>query len=1346
VNWREITAKAGEARRAGDYAALLALWDQTNRDGWVALQCGGLLAHRGQRAPALWWLHTAEEDLPLPRYKETAREEIARAALSPSDARPVGDTLYVVACTKTKAWDDSFAVPPVLPAQDVYQGKSFRDWLESPEHADGTPWVILSAKYGLIPPDLPLTRYDVTFARRGDPVVGDRRLGEQARWRPGVLTDRPLTDFARVEVIGSETYRRKVEEAFRGTGARVAGWKPDGPTALAPAVDPSRAQEVGEVLGDLPLSVYRAAEEGLPDWRAIESLGGMPTHLAALAVIGIAINNYALPARAERYWEASADALARAEIRSADDVERALAGVIRGDAAVKDERGRKQKLARLQRLMGSEVPDLLARSGEHVVLDEVWSALADGLNNDPEMKAVVYAVRTVALLYRSRTGRDLPLPAELPVPVDVRLVQLALASGVVRLPGIDINAALAAAGDLRSEEHRPVIIDGWRQVADAAGCGAMTMDALLWRLGRCVEQGGGARAAAEAELGRVGVDPAAAARLAEEVTWLLPGRDAPGPPEPPRPPFDLDGTWDALQPLIGDAVIATRELPEQPAVTAPFPDVGIHPAVREAVTRRLSGADLYSHQVRAVGAAVAGQDVVVETATASGKTLCYQVPILDALLRDSDATALYLAPVNALVEDQLDGLGRLSSQRVAEPPELEDYVKTIRLGDDEVAAARYDSGVDTNLRARLRGRPYRFVITNPDMLSRAILAWSGNWEVLLRGLRFVVVDEMHVYRGLFGAHLSNVLRRLRRLCARVGAEPQFIGCSASIADPDALFGELVGRRAGCVIRAADGGAPRHRRRLAVIDSARVGGGEQVGAGRPRGNPSSAAAEELVADLMRRDSGGTICFMRSIRGVDVVHEGVVGRLGSSAGATVRSFKREIPVETKREIGDGLRTGRVRAVIATTALQMGIDIGDLSVAVIGGFPGTRAAFMQSAGRVGRQGPSLVLLLLDQAALDQHFAREPDELFDPQAERAYLRPDYDEVVRRHLLAAAVEAPIDLPRDRDLYWPTADQAVEELVEAGALVEVGSGRFEAAPDQAQAAMRIDLRSTVGFDCPFRVNGRGKPVATVDAARAYRNYHPDAILYVDGHRYVVTDLQMDWRNLKGEGVVVAAPRDAPETTPAVTQSAVSTGARQERASVTGNGGKVSWGGLRVTVSVPGYYTQHAHGRQYTALGSRALAPWVTNTFGVRVDVPWAWLTGVEGGEDEAALRSVAQALRIAGALKCTTDLADIGAILDEDESKGGRVIHLSDMKEGGTGISEMIFDEAPAVVASALAILRDCPNCSANPRSRGCPQCALPDWASESQVNRTGAIAILELLVADLALIRGSREDARTAR
>ncbi|MFB0538080.1 MAG: DEAD/DEAH box helicase, partial [Anaerolineae bacterium] len=532
---------------------------------------------------------------------------------------------------------------------------------------------------------------------------------------------------------------------------------------------------------------------------------------------------------------------------------------------------------------------------------------------------------------------------------------------------------------------------------------------------------------------------------------------------------------------IASNIAAWRTFPARPAQFAPFPD-DLHPALVDALRAHGIGA-LYTHQAMAWQRAQAGQHPVVVSGTASGKTLCYNLPVLDRLLRDPKARALYLFPTKALAQDQKAALGQLVVASEEEP--------TIRI-------ATYDGDTPAQARPAIRATAC-LVISNPDMLHTGVLPHHTLWADFFRHLQFVVIDEMHAYRGVFGSHVANVLRRLKRIARFYGSSPQFILTSATIANPIELAERLIEEP---VVLVDDDGAARGARHFLIYNPPVVN--------RDLGLRRSALLESvrLAGDLLQRDVQ-TIVFARARRTVELILS-YLRRGWAEDAEEVRGYRSGYLPRQRREIERGLREGRVRAVVATNALELGIDIGSMGAAVLTGYPGTIAGTWQQAGRAGRQSEaSLALLVTSANPLDQFLARHPDYFFDRSPEQALINPDNLLILLGHLRCAAFELPFRVGESFGrVEGARVTEFLQFLHEAGVLHQSGDKYFWMA-DQ-YPAKDISLRSASAETVVLQArDGDGwTTVGQVDQASAHWMVHPGAVYLHEGQAYLVGELDL----------------------------------------------------------------------------------------------------------------------------------------------------------------------------------------------------------------------------------------------
>ncbi|HEY6538645.1 MAG TPA: DEAD/DEAH box helicase [Candidatus Dormibacteraeota bacterium] len=567
-------------------------------------------------------------------------------------------------------------------------------------------------------------------------------------------------------------------------------------------------------------------------------------------------------------------------------------------------------------------------------------------------------------------------------------------------------------------------------------------------------------------------------------------------------------TWGEIlsDPDLKSRIVMDRSIPARDAAYGPMSD-GIDPQVRRGLLRHGVGA-LYTHQVEAIELALAGKSVAVVTPTASGKSLCYLVPVLDAIAKSAEATAILMYPTKALAQDQLT--------------ELRDLVDAAEL---EVRTFTYDGDTPPGVRSALR-QAGQVVLTNPDMLHTGILPHHTGWARLFKGLRFVVLDELHTYRGVFGSHVANVIRRLDRICAFYGSQPVYICCSATIANPQELAERLLGRAVVCV---EENGAPAPPRRVVVLNPPIV---------EPRLGVRRSAAREatgLVPKLVRSGSQ-TIVFAQTRLQVELMLTYLRRELDqhgtdsdNGAHPEVRAYRGGyLPLE-RRAIESGLRSGAVRCVVSTSALELGIDIGRLDAAVLVGYPGTITSTWQRLGRAGRrQEPALQVLITGGGPLDQYLAKHPEFLLDRSPEHAFVDPDNLLVLAGHLQAAVFELPL---RDQESFGPSDGGELLQVLEEDGLVHHAGGAWHWAAD-AFPADAINLRTTAagnvvildtavdlqdpsqGPQGPFSGSAGGhsgsgsRVVGEIDEWAAPLLVHDDAIYLHQGRQYHVE--RLDW--------------------------------------------------------------------------------------------------------------------------------------------------------------------------------------------------------------------------------------------
>ena len=676
---------------------------------------------------------------------------------------------------------------------------------------------------------------------------------------------------------------------------------------------------------------------------------------------------------------------------------------------------------------------------------------------------------------------------------------------------------------------------------------------------------------------------------------------------------------------------------------------------------------LYSHQAEAIDTLDRGAHVVVCTPAASGKSLCYHVPVLNALLEDRLARGLYLFPTKALARDQLRSLTELA------PPGL------------RLKASTFDGDTPQEERGSVR-RTARVVLTNPDMLHTGILPNHRSWSRLLRNLRYVVLDEAHVYRGVFGSHVANIIRRLRRLCQLYGSKPQFVLCSATIANP----GELAYHLTGLPIEVVDrDGSPFGGKQFAfwnppLIDEAK----------NTRKSPNSEATQ-LFSELLRRRVR-TLTFVRTRRQTELVFTYVRDQLIKVApdiAQRVSPYRGTYLPEERREIERALFEGRLLGVSATNALELGIDIGDLDATILTGYPGSIASTWQQAGRSGRRGrDSLSILVAQDNPLDQYLMRHPDFFFGRSHEQALISPENPYILAPHLLCAAYELPLTV-EDGSLFGTSLEERLSELVEQGAL-RLGAERWHLDPRIVYPAQEVHIRSTSSDFYLVVEEGSGRVLERVEEESAFYQLHPGAVYLHRGDSYLIKELDLDTH------VASAVAADVPYYTDTrdITDIRILKVYREKVA----GGVKVFLGEVEVSNNVVAY-KKKAHFTE-EVLGEEALdlPPRRFNTVALWFDIPQELLARVRRERMDLAggLHACEHAAIGVLPLFALCDRNDIGGMSTPlHPDTGEPQVFIYDGPPGGIGIAERGYQLIPELWEATLRAVEECACTS------GCPGC-----------------------------------------
>ncbi len=690
---------------------------------------------------------------------------------------------------------------------------------------------------------------------------------------------------------------------------------------------------------------------------------------------------------------------------------------------------------------------------------------------------------------------------------------------------------------------------------------------------------------------------------------------------------------------------------------------------------------LYTHQVRAVESLRAGHDTVIVTGTASGKSLCFHVPVLERLLEEPDATALYLFPTKALAQDQLKSVTRLAA------------------GDLELAgvlhAGVYDGDTATGTRRKLREQA-NLILSNPDMLHAGILPQHPKWARFLRSLRYVVIDEMHAYRGIFGSHVANVLRRLERLVRHYGGDFRYVLCSATIRNPGPLAAALTGREVEVV---DDDGAPRGEKHFVFWnppwrDDTRV-----------ERRSSNVEGCQLLAGLIE-EGAQAIAFTKSRVSAELVYRYTREQLerarprrgavpadlaGAPLHERLKPYRGGYLPEERRAIEQALFSGELRGVVSTNALELGIDVGGLDAAVLIGAAPTLASIWQQAGRAGRSGtPSVVILVAYNDTVDQYLMRRPGYFFDRSPEAACVDPHNPYILAQQLACAAYELPI-APEDAEAFGPQVSDVLAALEEAGETRTIDERAYWAKSDFPGA--KVSLR-TMG-DNTFTIQDAHRNhavIGTVDAISGLELVYPEAIYLHEGESYFVKSLDLEQK------IATVEPREVDYYTQPVLDTNIRV--RGELHARDWAGERTSFG--EVTYSWQVIAMKKIRYRSLDAIGYHPLElPRLT------LDTAGFWLApreetwralAVAGHNPWEALSGVRNLFVTLLPLMAMCDPSDLGGMIDSS-NLGRPGIFLFDRYPGGLGFAEQGWARLDELAAAALSHLVGCP-CG-----DGCPAC-----------------------------------------
>lgn len=738
------------------------------------------------------------------------------------------------------------------------------------------------------------------------------------------------------------------------------------------------------------------------------------------------------------------------------------------------------------------------------------------------------------------------------------------------------------------------------------------------------------------------------------------------------------------QSFFADQITHVEVIPARPARHADV-EGGLHPAVERALAEH-GIQRLYLHQAEAIERIRAGENVVVVTGTASGKTLCYNIPVIEAMLADSRATALYIYPTKALAQDQLRSIGMLEN----------DEMRAWFL------AGTYDGDTPGSLRRRLRDGG-SVILTNPDMLHQGILPHHARWNRFLPHLRFIVIDEVHAYRGVFGSHLANVMRRLRRICAHYGSEPQFVCCSATIGNPREHAERITGVEMAEVTR---DGSPRGQKRFVMwnpppLDTAARGSGESWRVGGDRRSALGQAIELMTA--LVTEGVQTIAFVRTRLASELLFKGVRDRLrpvSRKLAESVHAYRGGYLPEERREIERKLVSREILGVASTNALELGIDIGSLDACILVGYPGTIASTWQRAGRAGRgQEESLVFLIGQNTAIDQYLMANHDYLFGKTPEEAVVDPDNPHVVIGHLRCAAHELPLS-DEEVPLFGPYADVVLEVLEEEGVVRHL-NGRWYWASSEYPAA-QVSLRNISGVVYTIQDDRDGERViGTLDEVSALSQLHDHAVYLHGAETYFVEELDIDQK------IAHVERRDLDYYTQAVQTSQIRIDEVEEE--TTWRGATVGFGDVTVTTSIPMFKKIKFATRDSLGFEKLELPPQELETVALWFAPPEELAMEMvrEGMIVGEALIGIANVLVEVAPLFVMCDVQDVGAVVDSS-CLGRDALFLHDRYPGGMGFAHRCLQRLDEIMPTIWRVIREC-GCQ-----DGCPSCvgsAIPAFA-----------------------------------
>ena len=738
-------------------------------------------------------------------------------------------------------------------------------------------------------------------------------------------------------------------------------------------------------------------------------------------------------------------------------------------------------------------------------------------------------------------------------------------------------------------------------------------------------------------------------------------------------------------PEFCDAIVHHHYLAPQKPVYGPKP--GFHRDILEAM-KHLGLDQLYCHQVEAIERLRHGANVLVATPTASGKTLVYNLTVLEEVLKDKEARSLYIFPLKALEQDQMKNLAI--------------WLKGVK--GENISAEIYDGDTTPYRRKKIRTQMPHILFTNPDMLHRGIMAHHQAWEALFKNLSFVILDEIHTYRGIFGSHLNQVIRRLKRLCKLYGSDPRFILLSATVSNPKDFAERLIQEDVE-VVRSV--GAPRAGQHFLFLN--------------PEASPNFSSAR-LFIDCIRKGFR-TIAFTQSRKVTELIHVWV-SQLSPELREKISSYRAGFMPEERRYIEKRLASGDLLGVISTSALEMGIDIGYLDICLLVGYPGTIINTWQRGGRVGRSGrESMVVIIAKPDALDQYFMRHPDDFFERSFEAATLDPHNPYVVEAHLPCAAAEIPITL-EDREFWTHNLSEHLDSLERQGRLRRTAEGEPVWFSSKRNPQLYVDIRST-GESYTIFEKETGQAIGTVDGIKAFKECHPGAIYLHRARQYLVDHLILEKKDIvvhESQLKYFTRARSEKETEII----------RVHRSKPEGQF-LVREGELKVTEQITGYEKRALPGQELMGVFPLDLPIHTFESIGIWVEIEPALKGFVEkkGLHFMGGIHAIEHAAIGIFPLFALCDRNDIGGICYPYHPQVGKsAIFIYDAYPGGVGLAARGFEIIVELLEKTLNLLKTC-DCE-----EGCPSCIhSPKCGSGNKpLDKQAALLILEGLLGHIPL------------